>query len=55
MAVGLYRDETGWVMVKYDAHSAPIPKDRYESQGYQPPYEKLPTKAEYEKANANRT
>jgi hypothetical protein len=48
MARGMYRDDTGWVQVDYGQHNAPIPKDKYEENGYQPPYDKLPSKQEYD-------
>lgn len=52
-SIGQYRDENGWVMVHYDGgHSAPIPRERYEGKEYQPPYDDLPTKEEYEARHA---
>lgn len=32
-----------------------MPRAQYEAQGYQPPFDELPTKELYEKSNANRT
>ena len=50
MARGLYRDQQGWVMVEYDKHQASIPHDRYVANGYQPPYDELPTQEKYNHA-----
>jgi len=47
MGKGLYRDPHGWVMVDYGNHRGPIPKSQYEANGYQPPYEQLPTEVQY--------
>ncbi|MGD9913859.1 MAG: hypothetical protein AB7S80_07245 [Rhizobiaceae bacterium] len=56
MATGLYRDETDWVMVLYDKNSMPMSRTDYEDRGYEPEFDKLPTKAEYEaKQIADRT
>ena len=59
MAKGLYRTstpETGaeYAHVHYGNVAAldSIPRALYEENGYQPPYDKLPTKEEYEAANA---
>lgn len=48
MPTGLYRDDDEWVMVNYGQHQAPIPRARYESEGYSPPYVELPTKQQYD-------
>jgi len=47
MGKGLYRDPHGWVMVDYGNHRGPIPKSQYKANGYQPPYEQLPTEVQY--------
>jgi hypothetical protein len=48
---GLYQDN-GWAQVT-DGHSnLPIPRDRYEANGYLPPFDELPTKEKYEAENA---
>jgi hypothetical protein len=48
MGHGLWRDGH-WVQVSYeDREAVPISRALYEQRGYQPPLEKLPTKAEYE-------
>lgn len=54
-SVGQYRDENDWVMVHYDGgHAVPISREQYETQGYLPAFDDLPTKKEYEARNANR-
>lgn len=51
MGTGLWRDGH-WVQVSYeDRESIPISKALYEARGYQPPFDKLPTKEEYEARN----
>lgn len=48
MAVGLYRDEKGNVVVNYGQTEVPIPQWRYEENKYYKPLcADLPTKAEY--------
>lgn len=48
MGIGLWRDGH-WVQVRYENRaSVPISKALYEERGYQPPFEQLPEKAEYE-------
>jgi hypothetical protein len=47
MARGLFRTVDGLVQVDYGIHSAPMPRKRYEEQGYQPPFETLPSEADY--------
>ena len=47
MPRGLYLDADGWVMVHYGTTSAPISRERYEYNGYQPTYDQLPTEQEY--------
>lgn len=44
---GLYKDN-GWAQVTDGKSSIPIPRERYEDNGYFPPYDQLPSKAEYE-------
>lgn len=57
MLKGLYRDIDGWVRVKRDDNLALqiIPKERYVASGSLPPFDQLPTKAEYEARIADRT
>jgi hypothetical protein len=50
MAKGLFRDDDGWVQVDYGSSSAPIPRDQYEANGYQPPFDRLPLRKDYEAA-----
>ena len=48
MGTGLWRDGH-WVQVSYeDLESVPISRALYEKRGYAPPFDKLPTKEEYE-------
>ena len=48
MGTGLWRDGH-WVFVKYDCRvSVIISKGLYHERGYQPPFDELPTKADYE-------
>lgn len=47
MAAGMYRTEEGWVQVNYGSHSAPIPRARYEENGYKPDFDDLPAEADY--------
>lgn len=47
MAKGLYRYGQGWAAVLYDKVEIPISRDDYVAKGYQPPYEELPTQAQY--------
>lgn len=48
---GLFRDGD-WAQVTDEHHAILIPRDRYEAQGYQPPFDDLPMKDEYEADNA---
>jgi hypothetical protein len=43
MVKGLYGDGDSWVMVDYGRHRRSIPRDLYETRGYKPPCEELPT------------
>jgi hypothetical protein len=48
MPVGLFRDEEGSVQVNYGTGATiPIPRSRYEANGYKPDFDKLPSEAEY--------
>lgn len=48
MPVGLFRGEEGWVQVDYGTGATiPIPRSRYEANGYKPDFDKLPSEAEY--------
>jgi hypothetical protein len=48
MGTGLWRDGH-WAQVRYDGgESVPISRALYERRGYQPPFEKLPTREKYQ-------
>ena len=47
-ARGIFRDQAGWVTVDHGVHRNSIPRHRYEEMGYEPPFESLPTKEEYD-------
>ena len=48
MPVGLFRDQEGSVQVNYGTGATiPIPRSRYEANGYKPDFDKLPSEAEY--------
>jgi len=47
MPVGLFREE-GWVQVDYGTGTTiPVPRSKYEANGYKPDFDKLPSGAEY--------
>ena len=51
MLVGLFRGDEGWVQVDYGTGgSIPIPRPKYEANGYKPDFDKLPSEAEYRAA-----
>jgi hypothetical protein len=51
MPVGLFRSEDGWAQVDYGTGATiPIPRSRYEANGYKPDFDKLPSEAEYRAA-----
>ena len=39
---GLFRTSDEWAMVEYGNHQMSIPRQRYEEQDYEPPFELLP-------------
>lgn len=47
---GLYRDDDGYAYVDYDSVEMPIPANTYRERGYQPDYDALPTKKQYDSA-----
>ena len=47
MPIGMFRSEEGWVQVDYGTGSIPIPRSKYEENGYKPDFDKLPSEAEY--------
>lgn len=58
MPIGLYRVEGGWagqddsVRIRDEGGiEMAIERSRYEERGYEPPYEALPTKSEYDAGN----
>jgi hypothetical protein len=53
MPKGLHRESDECVMVDYGKHLIPIPRKRYEVNRYQPPFEALPTKEEYDALQAS--
>ncbi|WP_292051251.1 hypothetical protein [Mesorhizobium sp.] len=61
-AKGVYRTKTlasgaEYARVDYGVASSlgEIPRAQYEAQDYEPPFDDLPTKEQYEAKNANRT
>jgi hypothetical protein len=51
MPVGLFRDEEGWVQVDYGTGTTiPVPRSKYEANGYKPDFDQLPSEAEYQAA-----
>lgn len=47
MAKGIYRTVDGFVQVHFGTHSTPMPRARYQEEGYQPPFETLPSEPDY--------
>ena len=47
MATGMYRTAEGSVQVDYDGTNIPIPRSKYEENGYKPHFDKLPLEADY--------
>jgi hypothetical protein len=48
MPVGLFRSEDGWAQVDYGTGTTiPIPRSRYEANGYKPDFDQLPSESEY--------
>ena len=51
MPTGIFRSEDGWPQVDYGTGTTiPIPRSRYEANGYKPDFDKLPSEAEYRAA-----
>jgi hypothetical protein len=44
---GMFRTSEGWVQVDHDGSTTPIPRSKYEENGYQPDFDKLPLEADY--------
>jgi hypothetical protein len=47
MATGMFRTDDGSVQVDYDGNNIPIPRSKYEANGYKPAFDELPLEAEY--------
>jgi hypothetical protein len=48
MPTGVHRSEDGWAKVDYGTSTTiPIPRSRYEANGYKPDFDKLPSEVEY--------
>jgi hypothetical protein len=48
MPIGRFRGEGGWVEVDYGTGTTiPVPRSKYEANGYKPDFDKLPSEAEY--------
>ena len=48
MPVGLFRGGEGWMQVDYGTGTTiPVPRSKYETNGYKPDFDKLPSEAEY--------
>ena len=47
MATGLFRTADGSAQVDYDGTNIPIPRSKYEKNGYKPDFDKLPLEADY--------
>jgi hypothetical protein len=47
MARGIFQTVDGFVQVDYGIRSVAMPRARYEEEGYQPPFETLPSEADY--------
>ena len=52
MPQGLWK-EANWAQISDNGKiSIPITRDQYEAKGYHPPFDQLPTKAQYEATHA---
>jgi hypothetical protein len=47
MVTGLFRTSDGEVQVDYDGVAIPIPRAKYEENGYQPAFNTLPSEVDY--------
>jgi GcrA cell cycle regulator len=47
MATGMFRTGDGWVRVDYDSNNIPIPRFKYDENGYKPAFDELPLEADY--------
>jgi hypothetical protein len=47
MATGMFRTDDGSVQVDYDGNNIPIPRSKYEENGYKPAFDELPLEEDY--------
>jgi hypothetical protein len=47
MPTGLFRTNYGSAQVDYDGVSIPIPRSKYDENGYKPNFDDLPLEADY--------
>ena len=47
MATGLFRTGDGSAQVDYDGISIPIPRSKYDENGYKPDFDELPLEADF--------
>jgi hypothetical protein len=47
MATGVFRTSDGSVQVDYDGITIPIPRSKYDENGYKPDFNELPLEADY--------
>jgi hypothetical protein len=47
MATGLFRTGDGSAQVDYDGVSIPIPRSKYDQNGYKPNFDELPLEANF--------
>jgi hypothetical protein len=47
MATGLFRTNDGSAQVDYDGVSIPIPRSKYDQNGYKPNFDELPLEANF--------
>jgi hypothetical protein len=47
MATGMFRTDEVWVQVDYDGSNIPVPRSKYEENGYKPDFDELPLEADY--------
>ena len=51
MAIGVFKDNAGWVQVSYDGkYAMSMKRSDYEDRDYKPRYESLPSRQQYEKS-----
>jgi hypothetical protein len=47
VATGMFRTSDGSAQVDYDGVSIPIPRSKYDQNGYKPNFDELPLEADY--------